>query len=108
MNDPIVPTVRENNGNTYWYADEACTIFHREGALAVMYADGSTEWCRIGKLHRDDGPAIEPAPGNGRKEWWLDGVKLTKAEHTRLTAPAQEMTVAQIESALGYKVKIVK
>jgi hypothetical protein len=29
-------------------------------------------WIRDGKLHRDDGPAVEYADGSG--EWWRDGV----------------------------------
>ena len=56
---------------TYYYKDEACTIFHREDGPAIEYPNGSKEWLIDGKRHREDGPAIEYK--NGRKEWWLNG-----------------------------------
>jgi hypothetical protein len=34
---------------------------------------GTKRWCLNGKLHREDGPAIEYADGD--KEWWLNGVR---------------------------------
>jgi hypothetical protein len=40
--------------------------------------DGSREWCLNGKLHRQDGPAIERA--NGYREWWLNGKKFKNCE----------------------------
>ena len=36
-----------------------------------LYADGAKHWYRDGKLHREDGPAIEYADGG--KEWYLNG-----------------------------------
>jgi hypothetical protein len=36
-----------------------------------VYTDGTKEWRLDGKLHREDGPAIECA--NGGKSWWLNG-----------------------------------
>ena len=33
--------------------------------------DGQMTWYLNGKLHREDGPAIEFA--SGTKEWWLNG-----------------------------------
>ena len=33
--------------------------------------NGTVGWSVNGKLHREDGPALEYL--NGRKEWWLDG-----------------------------------
>ena len=35
------------------------------------YPNGTKEWWLNGKLHREDGPAIEYA--NGNKEWCLNG-----------------------------------
>ena len=35
----------------------------------------------IGKLHREDGPAVERK--NGDNEWWLEGKRITEAEHKR-------------------------
>jgi len=40
--------------------------------------DGTKVWWLNGKLHREDGPAIEWS--NGTKEWWLNGDELTKDE----------------------------
>ena len=33
--------------------------------------EGTKQWFLNGKLHRDDGPAIEYI--NGHKKWWLNG-----------------------------------
>ena len=34
------------------------------------YANGTKEWWLNGKLHREDGPAVERA--NGNKAWFLN------------------------------------
>jgi hypothetical protein len=52
------------------------------------YPNGRKEWYLNGKLHREDGPALEWA--NGDKEWWLNG------EWHREDGPA-------CECANGYK-----
>ena len=36
-----------------------------------IYPDGTKEWLLNGKLHREDGPAVEYPSGS--KEWWLNG-----------------------------------
>jgi len=38
----------------------------------VVDAKGTKHWYRDGKLHREDGPAIEYASGS--KSWYRDGV----------------------------------
>jgi len=38
----------------------------------VIYADGTMEWSKNGKLHRDNGPAVIYA--NGTKRWFKNGV----------------------------------
>ena len=35
------------------------------------YSDGSKAWYLNGKLHREDGPAVEYS--NGTKHWYLNG-----------------------------------
>jgi hypothetical protein len=40
-----------------------------------VYAN-RTEWSLNGKLHREDGPAVESS--GGTKEWWLNGVRHRK------------------------------
>ena len=59
-----------------------------------------------GKLHREDGPAIEWA--NGDKEWWLNGEEVTEEEHKRQTSKVVEMTMEEINKALGKQVKVVE
>lgn len=71
-----------------------------------VYDNGTKFWYLGMLLHREDGPAIEYA--DGFKEWYLNGEPLTQAEHAKQTAPAIEMTVAEICKALGKKVKVVK
>ncbi len=71
-----------------------------------VYADGSKYWCLNGKFHREDGPAMELA--NGFNYWYLDDEQCTEAEFKAKMAPAKEMTVAEIEALLGYRLKIVK
>jgi len=56
------------NGNKEWYLNGK---LHREDGPAVEWADGVKLWYLNDKLHREDGPAIERA--NGDKEWYLNG-----------------------------------
>jgi len=44
---------------------------HREDGPAVEWPNGEKFWFLNGNLHREDGPAIEYA--DGRKEWFLNG-----------------------------------
>lgn len=60
----------QGNGDKYWYLKDKIT--------PVEYAGGSD-----GKLHREDGPAVEWA--DGALEWYLHGKKLTEYEHERET-----------------------
>jgi hypothetical protein len=45
---------------------------HREDGPAVEWADGDKEWWINGKRHREDGPAVECA--DGYKRWFLNGL----------------------------------
>ncbi len=40
----------------------------------VVYEDGSKYWYRDGRLHREDGPAVEFP--NGHQGWYLYGMRL--------------------------------
>ena len=93
-------------GNIAWYKDAKMIITHRVGGPAIEYASGTKAWFLDGQRHRTDGPAIEWV--NGTKGWYLNGQQLTEQEHAHRVNPAQEMTVADIEAALGKRVKIVK
>lgn len=90
-------------GSERWYLDG---LKHRIGGPAITYSDGSKVWCQYDKTHRVDGPAIENADGS--KHWFLEGIRMTEEEHAERTSKSQELTVADIEQLLGYKVKIVK
>ena len=41
-----------------------------------VFNSGKKEWYLNGKLHREDGPAIEFADGN--KYWYLNGTRYTE------------------------------
>ncbi len=56
--------------NAFWLDENQ--EYHRDGAPAVKYADGSEMWMQHGKPHRDgDEPAITDAQGS--KGWYKDG-----------------------------------
>ena len=59
--------VYENGSKEWWLNGK----LHREDGSAIECADGTKEWYLNGKCHREDGPAIEYADGS--KEWCLDG-----------------------------------
>ena len=76
---------------TYW--KNAQGQYHRDFGPAIVRADGTQEWWRNGKRHREDGPAYvsggiqswwrndkrhrEDGPAlvwpDGTGEWWIDG-----------------------------------
>jgi hypothetical protein len=91
------------NGDKYWYLNGKR---HREDGPAKEHSNGNKSWWLNGKLHREDGPAIEWA--NGDKDWYFKGKYLTEEEFNKRMTPTVEMTMAEIEEALGKKVKIVK
>jgi hypothetical protein len=57
-----------DTGDKTWRQDGR---LHREDGPAVELANGHREWYRHGDLHRENGPAFE-AP-NGEKGWWRNG-----------------------------------
>jgi hypothetical protein len=91
------------DGDKRWYLNGK---LHREDGPAVEWNDGTKFWYLNGERHREDGPAIECA--NGNKYWWLNGKFLTEEEFNKRMAPTVEMTMAQINEALGKNVKVVK
>jgi antitoxin component YwqK of YwqJK toxin-antitoxin module len=91
------------DGSKYWYLNGK---LHREDGPAIEYSDGYKAWYLNGKLHREDGPAVEYS--NGDKFWYLNGQLLTEKEFNERMTPTVEMTMAQINEALGKNVKVVK
>lgn len=59
---------------TSWFSDPNCTIHHRlDGPAVIDNAVPYTAWCKNGKYHRTDGPAVE-YPGRS-KSWHVDGLR---------------------------------
>jgi hypothetical protein len=91
------------NGTKYWYLNGK---LHREDGPAIEYSNGNKSWCLNGKYHREDGPAVEWA--NGDKSWYLNGKYLSEEEFQKATSPVKELTISEISELLGYEVKVVK
>jgi hypothetical protein len=122
--------VEVDDGSTYWYAwPGTVRTLHRLGGPAIEHAAGYRAWYQNGQLHRTDGPAVENADvyrkwyqngqlhrtdgpavehADGTYGWWLNGTQYTEAAWRAATQPVVEMTVAEIEAALGKRIKIVK
>ena len=45
---------------------------------------------------------------NGNKSWYLNGDYVTEEEHKRMTSKVVEMTMEEINKALGKQVKVVE
>ena len=67
---------------------------------------GTRRWSLNGKLHREDGPAVEHA--SGTKHWYLNDVRCTEEEYYSKLNPAKELTMEELVKELGYSVKIVE
>ena len=46
----------------------------KEQPTCIVAPNGTKRWCLNGKLHREDGPAVEYS--DGHKEWYLHGKKV--------------------------------
>jgi hypothetical protein len=71
-----------DNGDKSWRLNGK---LHREDGPAVEYANGDKSWWLNDEFHREDGPAIEYA--NGDKLWYLNGNELTEEEHKKAMNP---------------------
>jgi len=101
MTNPAVDY--SGRGSKWWYKNG---VRHKIDGPAIVWLNGSKEWWINGKRHREDGPAVER--NNGYKQWWITGTQYTEAEFLSKTQPATELTIAEIEQQLGYKIKLVK
>jgi len=70
-----------------------------------VYDNGDKHWRLNGELHREDGPAVEFDDGD--KYWYLNGKQLTEDQFNEAMGPTKELTIGEIESMLGYKIKVV-
>ena len=59
---------------------------HREDGPAVEYADGTKVWLINGLRHREDGPAVEIAGSTAihTRLWYFHGQLLTKIKHGKM------------------------
>ena len=89
-----------DNGDKKWYLNGK---LHREDGPAIEWAGGSKSWYLNGKLHREDGPAIEGADGS--KYWLLNSEKLTEEEFNNRMNKSCSGKVVDIE---GVKYKLVE
>ncbi len=92
-----------NDGSKIWCLNGK---LHREDGPAIDSVDGTKQWYLNGKYHREDGPAIEWA--NGDKYWFLNDTQYTEAEWKAKLNPVKELSVKEISDILGYEVKVVK
>jgi len=58
---------------------------HREDGPAMEYSNGDKSWYTNGKLHRLDGPAVEW--DGGINFWYLNDKRITEEQHKIATAP---------------------
>lgn len=87
----------DKDGNKEWSLNGR---LHREDGPAIETEGGHKEWWRNGKRHREDGPAVEDAEGN--KEWWFND------ERHREHGPAIEYADgARIWYVKGFFVKFM-
>jgi hypothetical protein len=116
----------DDEGSIRWFQNN---MLHRLDGSAVECRDGHRAWYREGKLHRHDGPAIESADGSkawyldgerhrldgpaiegidGYKAWYINGKRYRIEKFEEITNPIKELTMEEISSLLGYKIKIIK
>lgn len=103
------PAKEYDDGKKMWYQNGQ---LHRDEGPAIITPIGRKEWYQNGQLHRDDGPAM--ITETGRQKYYYKGknvgmldVELQRIPPMRLLQVEVELTVAEIESILGHKIKIV-
>jgi len=84
---------------------------NREGKLhcedgPAMDGPLGKSWYRNGKRHREDGPAVEHA--DGRKEWYRHGKELTAAAFAALREKELAEIGGAFETGLDHKATVSK
>lgn len=69
-----------SNSETSFYKEGK---LHRENGPAIEFLNGTKYWYIEGKIHREDGPAF--ITSKGTKEWWIEG------KFHRIDGPAVEL-----------------
>lgn len=89
----------EDDGTISWYMNGR---LHREDGPAIERADGNKYWYINDKQHREDGPAVEYRSGN--KYWFINDEELSEEEFlARTSTPSCEGKVVEID---GKKYKL--
>ena len=79
------------NGDKAWYLNGK---IHREDGPAIEYTNGYKAWYLNGKCHREDGPAVEHA--NGYKEWYLKGKIYTRETYYKTLYRRKKITKEEL------------
>ena len=87
------------DGTKYWHLNGK---LHREDGPAIECAGGEKHWYLNGNRHREPGPAIEYA--DGEKDWYINGKKLTEEEFNARNQSCN----GQIVEVNGKKYKLVE
>ena len=95
--------VKVYEDRTEWYLHGK---LHREDGAAIENVNGTKAWFLNGKLHREDGAAVEL--DNGHKAWYINAENYSEEQFKRKTQKVKELTVKEITELLGYNIKIVK
>jgi hypothetical protein len=74
LNPNNLPECHIVDGTVEYWIDEN-NRFNRENGPAYLWKDGSYDYCKHGRLHRLDGPAVYRTKKN-ITEWWIDGKKI--------------------------------
>ena len=75
MNKPEIKVSLD--GSKHWHLNGK---LHREDGPAIEYPSHKS-WYLNGKHHREDGPAIELA--DGQKLWFLNGINVTETQFNK-------------------------
>ncbi len=96
-------TVRVYKNRTEWYLTGK---LHREDGPAIERADGYKAWYLNGNRHRVDGPAIECAGGS--KSWYLNGIQYSEADWKKEIAKLNNSCNGRIIEIDGKKYKLIE
>ena len=75
MNNKPICKVDEY-GTKYWHFNGK---LHRENGSAIECSNGHKYWYLNGERHREDGPAVEHP--DGHKSWYLNGKLYSKKDY---------------------------
>ena len=98
MGNPIEYIVKVEEGSRCWYVNGK---LHREDGPALEYSNGTKCWFKNGDYHREDGPACEYADGN--KYWYLKGIQYTEQDFNKKMNKTCDGKVVEID---GKKYKL--